>query len=86
MEFQKLVDSVACPPDIRIYINRLLEDKLAGREMDEGPRIEAFHRFFDDEIKRVGSIVGNIPSGNPSDYELFNKLFRSMVGKYIGQR
>jgi len=83
MEFQILVDSVACPPDIRMYINRLLEDKLTGREMDDGPKIVAFHRFFDDEIRRIDSIVKDIPVGNQSDYELFNELFRSMVGKYI---
>jgi len=84
MEFQKLVDSDSCPCDIRMYIRRLLEDKLAGREMDEGPKIVAFHKFFDDEIRRIENIVKDISIGEQSDYELFNKLFRSTVGWYTG--
>jgi predicted nucleotidyltransferase len=39
MEFGKLVDSVQINAELRDAIQRLLRDKLAGREMDDGPRI-----------------------------------------------
>jgi len=84
MEFQKLVDNISCPPDIRVVIHQLLTDKIAGREMDDGPRIDIFHKFFESELVRLDQVIGSISVGEPSDYENFDKLFQSIIMKYSG--
>jgi predicted nucleotidyltransferase len=80
MEFAKLVDGVALSPDLRGAIERLLADKLAGREMDDGPRVPMFHEFFDSEMARLERIVGEIPAGDTRDFEQLDALFRSAIG------
>lgn len=80
MEFAKLVDGVNISGDLRNAIQRLLTDKLAGREMDDGPRVPVFHEFFDSEMPRLGGIVGDVPAGEKHDCERLDGLFRSMIG------
>ena len=80
MEFGRLVDGVQVSPEIRETIQRLLADKLAGREMDDGPRIPVFHEFFDAELPRLEKTVGEVPAGEPRDYDQFDALFRSTIG------
>jgi predicted nucleotidyltransferase len=80
MEFGKLVDGVALSPDLRGAIERLLADKLAGREMDDGPRVPMFHEFFDSEMARLERIAGEIPAGDTRDFEQLDALFRSAIG------
>lgn len=80
MEFARLVDGVDISQELRDTIRRLLADKLAGREMDDGPRIAAFHEFFDSEMPRLEGIVGEVPAGEKHDYERLDALFRSAIG------
>jgi predicted nucleotidyltransferase len=80
MEFAKLVDGVEISPDLHAAIQRLLTDKLAGREMDDGPRIPVFHEFFDSELPRLEGIAGEVPLGEKHDYERLDGLFRSAIG------
>lgn len=80
MEFAKLVDGVEISSDVRGAIQRLLIDKLAGREMDDGPRVPVFHEFFDRELARLEGIAAEVPTGDPRDYERLDALFRSAIG------
>jgi len=80
IEFAKLVDGVQIAPEIYDTIQRLLQDKLAGREMDDGPRISIFHEFFDAELARLENVVGNVPLGASHDYDQFDDLFRALIG------
>ena len=79
-EFARLVDGVNISPDLRAAIQRLLSDKLAGRELDDGPRIPVFHEFFDSELLRLDGIARNVPVGETHDYERLDVLFRSAIG------
>lgn len=74
------IDGVQVSAEIRETIQRLLADKLAGREMDDGPRIPVFHEFFDTELARLEKAVGEVPAGEPRDYDQFDALFRSTIG------
>ena len=80
MEFGKLVEGVAINADLLEAIQRLLADKLAGREMDDGPRVPIFHDFFDRELPRLEEVVGAMPTGQAPDYERLDGLFRSAIG------
>ena len=76
----RIVESVGIDIDLRHAIDRLLQDKLEGREMDDGPRVPLFHEFFDREIPRLESITGTIPPGPKSDVEQLDRFFRQCVG------
>jgi len=79
MEFATLVESVGIDIDLRHAIDRLLQDKLEGREMDDGPRVPLFHEFFDREIPRLESITDTIPPGPESDVEQLDRFFCQCV-------
>ena len=80
MEFRKLVDGVTLNDELRQAIERILTDKLAGREMDDGPRVPVFHQFFDQEMSRLEGVVENIPLGPKPDNELLDRTFRRLIG------
>jgi len=65
--------------DMRKAIARLLQDKLAGREMDDGPRVSLFHDFFDQEIPRLEELANTIPAKPKSDTERLDAFFRRCV-------
>jgi hypothetical protein len=80
MEFRKLVDGVTLNDELRQAIERILCDKLAGREMDDGPRVPIFHEFFDREIPRLDGVVESIPVGPQPNNELLDRTFRRLIG------
>ena len=80
MEFARLVDGVEISTALRDAIRHLLADKLAGREMDDGPRIPVFHEFFESELPRLEAVAGSVPVGEKHDCELLDVFFRSAIG------
>jgi uncharacterized protein len=78
MEFKKIVDAVSVPSDVRSAIYKLLDDKIAGREMDDGPRIDVFHEFFDTEMRRLDNITIQ-PKPINDNCDRFDQFFRSML-------
>jgi len=81
MEFARLVEGVELDAEMRKEIDRLLRDKLAGREMDDGPRVPVFHDFFDREIARLESLTDTIPPGPKSDVDQIDHFFRQCIGQ-----
>ncbi len=81
MEFATLVESVGIDIDLRHAIDSLLKDKIAGCEMDDGPRVPLFHEFFDHEIPRLESVTDTIPPGPKSDVEQLDRFFCQCVGQ-----
>lgn len=80
MEFATLVERVGIDIDLRHAIDSLLKDKIAGCEMDDGPRVPLFHAFFDREIPRLESVTDTIPPGPKSDVEQLDRFFRQCIG------
>jgi predicted nucleotidyltransferase len=52
MEFEALLAVSRMPSKVRREVHKLLVDKRLGREMDEGPRIDALNRFIENAIER----------------------------------
>ena len=51
-EFGALVDRVVTSPGLKVEIDRLVEAKRRGDELDYGPRIESISEFIDSELHR----------------------------------
>ncbi len=80
IKFDRLIDGVELGPELRAAIQRLLTDKLVGREMDDGPRVPIFHEFFDGELVRLERVARAVPAADTRDYERLNALFRAAIG------
>jgi len=80
MEFAKLVQGLDLDSGLRSAIDRLLQDKIAGREMDDGPRVPVFHDFFDREIPRIEKITDTVPPGPKADLDRLDRFFRRCIG------
>ena len=74
-EFKSLVEHVLEEVEVKAAVDKLLEDKRLGVELDKGPRIEPISRFIDTELNRHANIIsGEQPSIPP--VEKLNELFR----------
>jgi len=86
MEFTKLVRGLDLDSDLRTAIDRILQDKLAGREMDDGPRVSVFHDFFDREIPRIEKTTDTVPPGPKADLDRLDRFFRCCIGHNLEER
>jgi len=75
MEFGKLVDRLVEPGDLKNEIATLLEQKRAGRELDEGPRLSTIHGFLDQELRRLANQHG-VPEAETTAVEPLDELLR----------
>ena len=76
-EFQKLVTGTISDPKLLNEIEELLIEKRAGKETDEGPRLELIHSFIDSEIERYGQ--HNQEPGSRANLNVLNELFRQTL-------
>lgn len=79
MEFRALVDRVTDPGPLRVAIETLLTKKLAGIELDQGPRVTAFHEFFEREMPRLEAVFESMPPEARADVAELDRLFRETV-------
>jgi predicted nucleotidyltransferase len=78
MPFASLLETVADQRQLVDEINRLLQRKIGGEEMDEGPSIPVIQHFIESELTRLESLkLENVRS--PVDFEQLNCLFRSIL-------
>ena len=54
--------------------------KLAGREMDDGPRVPIFQDFFDAELVRLERVARAVLAADTRDYERLDALFQPLLG------
>lgn len=82
-EFAPLVE--ACAPRGPFYdeVRELIRKKLAGMELDDGPRIAAFHDFFDAELPRIETLAGSVPTPEHRDPVALDRLLLETVGPGI---
>jgi uncharacterized protein len=74
MEFRRLVQAVVVDPGLRFAIDSLLERKMAGEELDHGPKIPVISEFIEGELARLASAEPQPPSQRP-DPEALNRVF-----------
>jgi predicted nucleotidyltransferase len=79
MEFSTLVDRVTEPGPLRASIEELLAKKVAGVELDEGPRVPIFHEFFDQEMPRLEAVAEDMLPGTRADVGELDRLFCETV-------
>jgi len=82
MTFRQLVDGVVKDESLRDAIEKLLERKRAGDELDRGPKITAISNFLDTEIARL-STKRNLPSVRAS-VDALDSVFRFAIAELYG--
>jgi predicted nucleotidyltransferase len=78
MEFSALVDALVTEPTLKQEIVGLLARKMAGDELDRGPRNEVISSFVEQELTRLESVPTLQPPSTPPIEEL-NQLFRQIL-------
>jgi hypothetical protein len=74
MSFSKKVEELDLPLNLKTAIGDLLERKMAGEELDDGPRIPAISDFLEAELARFRAT--GLEANNESEVEPLNHLFR----------
>jgi predicted nucleotidyltransferase len=76
-EFRILVERVADAPELKEGIEKLLESKRGGEELDRGPRVEPISAFIEGEVARLqGRRFGEEHEMIAAPAEEFDELFR----------
>ena len=82
MAFSQLVDRVVKDECLREAIEKLLERKRAGDELDRGPKIAAISGFLDTEITRL-STKRNLPIVRAA-VDALDSVFRFAIAEMYG--
>jgi predicted nucleotidyltransferase len=53
MEFRRLIDTTVAEADVKSAIDELVATKIAGGELDRGPRIGVLSDFIESEMTRA---------------------------------
>ena len=78
MAFDELVERMVTDMSLKAAIHRLRERKIAGDELDRGPRDAVIHEFLEREIERLQAVQPPAPGFKPTLEEADN-LFRSVL-------
>ena len=77
MSFGQKVEELELSSDLRLAIHELLRRKMAGEELDEGPRIGVISDFLEAELARFNA--AGLQNPQESDIEPLNQLFRQTL-------
>ena len=75
MEFATLVDTLVKEPVMKSAIEDLLAQKMAGEELDRGPKIASISNYIDAELARLEQVAASQKPQKPPVEEL-NVFFR----------
>jgi predicted nucleotidyltransferase len=78
MSFARLLETVADQPELLRELDFLLQRKMAGEELDEGPSIPVIQSFLDVELARLEKMQLEQTRGKV-EFEKLNELFRQML-------
>lgn len=82
MEFARLVDATVIEEEVKSAIQQLLAAKIAGAELDRGPRIAVLGEFIGSEMERVEATIGEGPQPAPTAGDL-DELFQRILDEQI---
>lgn len=77
IEFEKLINSLINDNELRYEIEKLLERKKKGDELDIEERIDIISNFIETEIKYYKSYVAKMKKSKRIDYEVLNNVFKN---------
>jgi uncharacterized protein len=78
MRFDALVQRMVTDPHLQSAIEALKRRKMAGDELDRGPRNEVISAFLERELERLNSAQRPMPNAKPTLDEA-DALFRSVL-------
>lgn len=78
IEFAPLVAEFL-PPELHPHIDELLARKMAGEELDSGPRIPELNAFIEAELERLGIVVRDLPHSPEQGNDALDALFRATL-------
>lgn len=79
IDFHELLDAMVPDGELKDEINRLLERKIAGDEMDLEPRIGRLHEFLEREIASLEAYVQTLPAQTKDPTGQLDGLFRKKL-------
>jgi predicted nucleotidyltransferase len=81
MEFARLINATVTEMNVRRAINELVAAKIAGMELDRGPRIGVLSGFIGGEMKRAEArVAASAPPRVDAEDDL-DSVFRSILGE-----
>ncbi len=86
-EFSTLLDCVITDNSLRTAVDQLLTKKIAGTELDYGPRIPEISNFLESQLERLCADKANPPkTKDPNKLdEIFHQILIKINGKKIEQ-
>lgn len=78
VEFAKLVED-QLPPHLRRTVERLLERKRSGEELDEGSRLPEINQFLETKMAHFRNSSASFPQGPRPDLDTLDELFRECL-------
>lgn len=75
MAFGTLIEELIKDEGLKETIERLIEKKKQGQELDRGPRIRLISEYIEAELNRFETQLGNLKSAKPAT-EALNRVFR----------
>jgi predicted nucleotidyltransferase len=79
MEFEILVNEEIKDPSIKTEINKLLERKMNGDELDKGPRIPLLDNFIEQKLDYFKNFLADFDFANSPGFDLLNTIFRNTL-------
>ena len=83
-QFSILVERLVPSGAVREAIDDLVKQKLAGQELDQGPRIPGISDFLDEQLSRLSAAHERLPSTR--DPNRLDDLFVSLLLETYGDR
>jgi predicted nucleotidyltransferase len=85
MEFAKFVDELL-PHHLRQSVDRLLDRKRSGDELDEGPRLPEINEFLETKIGHFRTSLAALPESPRPDFAVLDSVFRECLAEAWGAR
>lgn len=80
MEFSRLVED-QLPPQLRQSVDRLLDRKRAGGELEEGPRLPQIDEFLEMKMDYFRASSTTLPGGRRQDLAVLDSVFRECLAE-----
>jgi predicted nucleotidyltransferase len=77
--FQTLLEDLIKNTELKLEIDKLLERKISGEELDYEKRIDVINRFVDTEISRLLEYANSFAANTRDSTEVLDTLFRKYL-------
>ncbi|MCK8825740.1 nucleotidyltransferase domain-containing protein [Fuchsiella alkaliacetigena] len=81
VEFEKLLETQVEDPELYSEIDRLLERKRAGEELDIEPKIDIINNFLEEQINYYQEYVKDLKDKDKISFLVLNEIFRDTLKK-----